>query len=168
MTPAPHGLAWLERHGEEAVAGACLCVLTTLVFGQVVMRYVLHSPLSWSDEIATWCMVGLVYFGAAFAVRERAHIRVLVAIVALPRTAGLALGVFADALWFAFNAIMVWQSASLVASFAPQPFYSPALEINLLWPHLAIPLGFGLICLRMIQIYVGWARGGKDPFASTG
>jgi len=100
MTQTRYGiLAWLERHGEEAVAGACLCVLSALVFGQVVMRYVLRSPMSWSDEVASWCMVGLVYFGAAFAVRERAHIRVLIAIVALPRSAGLAVGILADALW---------------------------------------------------------------------
>ena len=162
---APFLLAWLERHGEEAVAGVCLCVLSTLVFGQVIMRYALHSPLSWSDEVASWCMVGLVYFGAAFAVRERAHIRVLIAIVALPRRAGLAVGILADAVWLAFNLIMAWQSAHLAASFASQPFYSAALEINLLWPHFFIPIGFALVCARMIQIYVRWARGGKDPFA---
>jgi TRAP-type C4-dicarboxylate transport system permease small subunit len=166
--PWPGVLAWLERHAEEAVAGACLCGLSTLVFAQVIMRYAFRSPLSWSDEISTWCMVGLVYFGAAFAVRERAHIRVLVAIVALPRRAGLALGLLADALWLAFNLVMVWQSSLLVASFAAQPFYSAALEINLLWPHLVVPLGFVLMCARMAQIYVRWARGGKHPFAPAG
>ena len=45
-------LRWLERHAEEAIAGACLCTLTTLMFVQVVMRYVFRSPLSWSDELA--------------------------------------------------------------------------------------------------------------------
>lgn len=158
---------WLERHGEEAIAAACLCVLSTLVFTQVVMRYAFHSPLSWTDEIASWCMVGLVYFGAAFAVRERAHIRVLLAVIALPRRAGLALGVLADAIWFAFNLVMAWQSALLVASFAAQPFYSAALDVNLFWPHLAIPIGFALVALRMVQVYVTWARGGPDPFRAT-
>jgi TRAP-type C4-dicarboxylate transport system permease small subunit len=163
----PAVLAWLERHGEEVLAGACLCVLSTLVFVQVVMRYAFRAPLSWTDEVASWCMVGLVYFGAAFAVRERAHIRVMLAIVSLPRRGGLALGIVADALWLAFNLVMVWQSALLVASFAAQPFYSAALDVNLLWPHLAIPIGFALVSLRMVQIYVQWARGSRDPFVAA-
>jgi len=62
---------------------------------------------------------------------------------------------------------MVWQSAVLVASFADQPFYSAALEINLFWPHIAIPVGFALVCVRTIQIYVRWLRGGPDPFAAA-
>jgi TRAP-type C4-dicarboxylate transport system permease small subunit len=112
-------------------------------------------------------MVGLVYFGAAFAVRERAHIRVLIAISVLPRRAGLAVGVLADALWFAFNLVMVWQSAHLATSFAAQPFYSAALEVNLLWPHCVVPIGFALVCARMLQMYVRWARGGPDPFVAA-
>ncbi len=168
MARGPSFLAWLERHGEEAIAGTCLGVLSLLVFGQAAMRYVLHSPLSWSDEVATWCMVGLVYFGAAFAVRERAHIRVLMGVVALPRRAGLALGVFADLLWLGFNVVMAWQSAQLALSFAAQPFHSAALEVNLLWPHLIVPVGFALVAARLVQIYVRWARGGPDPFAAPG
>ncbi len=155
---------WLERHAEEALAGACMCMLSLLVFAQVVMRYVFQSPMSWSDEIAVYCMVGLVYFGAAFAVRERAHIRVLAAYWLLPKAAATAVAVFSDVLWFAFNAIMVWEGALLVASFREQPFYSAALEINLLWPSLAIPVGYSLICLRMIQSYMSWRRTGDSPF----
>jgi TRAP-type C4-dicarboxylate transport system permease small subunit len=91
----------------------------------------------------------------------------MLAIVSLPRRGGLALGIVADALWLAFNLVMVWQSALLVASFAAQPFYSAALDLNLLWPHLAIPVGFALVSLRMVQIYVQWARGSRDPFVAA-
>ncbi|MEO7242946.1 MAG: TRAP transporter small permease [Variovorax sp.] len=157
---------WLERHAEEAIAGACMCVLSTLMFAQVVMRYIFRSPMSWSDEIATYCMVTLVYFGAAYAVRERAHIRVLAAFWLLPRPAAVAVTVFADLLWFAFNTVMVWQGALFVHSFVDQPFYSAALEINLLWPHLAIPVGYALMCLRMAQAYWRWRRTGVAPFAA--
>ena len=142
-----------------------MCLLSTLMFAQVVMRYVFRSPMSWSDEVATYCMIGLVYFGAAFAVRERAHIRVLAAFWLLPPGAATGVAVAADALWFAFNTVMVWQGAALVHSFIAQPFYSPALEINLLWPYLAIPVGYALMCLRMVQSYVVWHRRGIAPFA---
>jgi len=158
-------LRWLERHAEEAIAGACLCTLTTLMFVQVVMRYVFRSPLSWSDELAVYCMLALVYFGAAFAVRERAHIRVLAAFWLLPRKPALGVAVFADLIWFAFNSLMLWKGIELVHTYADQPAYSAALEMNLLWPTLLVPLGYGLMCLRMIQAYVHWRQGGEAPFA---
>lgn len=161
-------LRWLERHGEEAIAGACLAVLSTLIFVQVIMRYVFRSPLSWSDEVAVYCMIGLVYFGAAFAVRERAHIRVLLVFSVLPRPAATGVAAAADALWFAFNSLMLWKGIELTLTYVQQPSYSAALEINLLWPTLLIPLGYGLMCLRMLQAYAGWRAGGPSPFEPTG
>ena len=59
-----------------------------------------------------------------------------------------------------------WQGVALVHSFIAQPFYSPALEINLLWPYLLIPIGYALMCLRMIQGYACWRAGGIAPFAA--
>lgn len=161
-------LRWLERHAEEAVAGSCLALLSLLIFVQVVMRYVFRAPLSWSDEVAVYCQIGLVYFGAAYAVRERAHIRVLLAFWIMPRPAALAVAVAADAVWFAFNALMVWKGLEFALTYVQQPSYSAALEINLLWPTLIIPLGFGLMCVRMLQVYAGWRAGRSDPFAATG
>jgi len=168
MVARPRGraLRWLERHAEEAIAGAALCALSSLMFIQVVMRYVFRSPLSWSDELAVYCMIALVYFGAAYAVRERAHIRVLAALWVLPKGAALGVAIAADALWFAFNSLMLWKGIELVHSYALQPSLSPALEINLLWPSLLIPIGYGLMCLRMIQAYAIWWRGGIAPFSA--
>lgn len=166
LSAAAPAWRWLERHGEESVAGACMVVLASLIFLQVVMRYVFRAPLSWSDEVAVYAQVGLVYFGAAYAVRERAHIRVLAAWWVLPRTAAITLTVLADCLWLGFNLVMVWQGFVLVESFVGQPFYSPALEINLLWPHLIVPFGYALMTARLAQLYLRWARGGSTPFDS--
>lgn len=160
-------VAWLDRHAEEAIAGACVVMLAVFLFAQVVMRYVFRSPLSWSDELATYAMVGLVYFGAAYAVRERAHIRVLGALWLMPGGCGIAITLIADLIWIAFNVLMGWQSALLVATFATQPFYSAALEINLLWPHIVVPVGFTLMTLRLVQLYWSWWRGGPAPWAEA-
>ena len=69
--------SFLERRFEEIIAGVCVLTMTVLVFFQVVMRYVFNMPTSWSDEIAVYAMVWSVYVSASWAVRERAHIRVM-------------------------------------------------------------------------------------------
>ena len=67
----------LEKRLEEVIAGIGVVVMTIMVFFQVVMRYVFSLPTSWSDEIAQYCMLWSVYLSVSWAVRERAHIRVM-------------------------------------------------------------------------------------------
>ena len=68
---------FLDERLEEILAGICVLTMTVLVFFQVVMRYVFSQPTSWSDEIAVYAMVWSVYLSVSWAVRERAHIRVM-------------------------------------------------------------------------------------------
>ena len=76
----------LEKRLEEVIAGIGVVVMTIMVFFQVVMRYVFSLPTSWSDEIAQYCMLWSVYLSVSWAVRERAHIRVMNFINLFPQT----------------------------------------------------------------------------------
>jgi TRAP-type C4-dicarboxylate transport system permease small subunit len=51
-------------------------LMTILIFGQVVCRYVLHSPLSWSEELARYLFIWLTFCGASVAFYEGTHIKV--------------------------------------------------------------------------------------------
>jgi TRAP-type C4-dicarboxylate transport system permease small subunit len=160
MTPGQGMLEILDRRFEEALCGVFMSAISALMFLQVVMRYVFSSPLHWSDEIASYCMVWLVYFGAALAVRERAHIRVLNGVFLLPRRAALALIVAADLVWVAVNLLMVWHGGLLIVSLFKDPFVSPVLGIDQKWPYLVVPLAFVLMTVRLAQVYVLWWRRG--------
>ena len=37
-------------------------VMTVLIFVQVIMRYVLQSSLSWSEELARYLFIWMAYF----------------------------------------------------------------------------------------------------------
>ena len=59
--------------------GICLILIVGLpltVFFKVFFRYVIGSPLVWSDEIIMLMLLTLTYFGAALAAHNRSHIRV--------------------------------------------------------------------------------------------
>jgi TRAP-type C4-dicarboxylate transport system permease small subunit len=52
------------------------CILIAIVvvtFSQVVFRYVLESPLSWSDEGARFLLMWLAMLSAAYAFKTRSH-----------------------------------------------------------------------------------------------
>jgi TRAP-type mannitol/chloroaromatic compound transport system permease small subunit len=63
------------------VAGALVAAEVVILFAGVVARYVLHSPLVWSDELAATLFLWLAMLGAVMAVRHNAHMR-MTAIVA--------------------------------------------------------------------------------------
>lgn len=70
---------WLERLDRAlfraglAAGVACLAAVAFLTFSQVVSRYVLRSPLTWSEELASYLFVWLTALGGAAALHIGAH-----------------------------------------------------------------------------------------------
>ena len=155
--------SFLERRAEEVIAGVCVVVMAILVFFQVVMRYVFNAPTSWSDEIAVYGMVWSVYISSSWAVRERAHIRVMNLINLFPGRIALGLSVLSDLVWFLFAVFLTWQSFLLHFSMWELPFESPVLGIAQKWPYLCLVVGFALMSVRLIQVYFRWIRYGILP-----
>ncbi len=54
----------------------CLAVMGTVLFAQVVTRYLFQSPLIWSEEAARYLHVWIALFGIHYGFRNSAHIRV--------------------------------------------------------------------------------------------
>lgn len=150
----------LERHFEETLASLCLAVIAICVFLQVVLRYGFGTALTWTEELAGFCMAWAVYMGAALGVRERFHIRILVGVLTLPSLLRLPLVLLADMLWLAFNLLMLWFGFEYIGVLWRHTSISPALGIDQVWPQSIIVIGYGLITLRLLQIYAQWWRGG--------
>lgn len=157
-------LRWLERHFEEVIACTCITAVACFVFLQVILRYGFNIALSWTEELSGIAMVWAVYMGAALAVRERFHIRIMAGVVALPRPVALVLVVLADAIWLAFNLFMIGVSVDYLRVLWARPSTSPSLGINMFWPETIVLIGFVLMTLRLLQIYVRWLASDRREF----
>ena len=73
-------LDWIE----EIICVICTIVMTALVFANVISRYVLHSSLSFSEEITTYLFVLLSMMGTAIAAKRRAHLGLSIITDAVP------------------------------------------------------------------------------------
>ena len=91
---------FLEKHFEEVLTGVLVMFMASMVFFQVIMRYVFSLPTSWSVELAIYAMLWSVYISVAWAVRERAHIRVMNFVEMFPKKVAFGLTVFSDLIWF--------------------------------------------------------------------
>lgn len=68
-------LSWLIRI-EQVVAVLLLATIVITMGAQVFCRYVLQSPLSWSEEIARLAMIWLTFVAAGFVSAKHQHIAV--------------------------------------------------------------------------------------------
>jgi TRAP-type C4-dicarboxylate transport system permease small subunit len=50
--------------------------MLAIMLAQVIWRYFLEMPLTWSEEIARYLFVVVTYLGAAIAIAEKSHIEI--------------------------------------------------------------------------------------------
>jgi tripartite ATP-independent transporter DctM subunit len=136
---------------------AALLVIAEIVilFAGVVSRYGLHSPLIWSDELASILFLWLAMLGAAVAFRRSEHMR-MTAIVASAKPAMRAyLDVVATCAALAFLLLIVWPAYQY--AYEESFITTPALQIPNIWRAAALPVG---ICLMALFAFLRLARAG--------
>jgi TRAP-type C4-dicarboxylate transport system permease small subunit len=51
-----------------------MSLMTVFIFSQVIYRYILKQPLSWSEELSRYLFSGVTLFGAVLLYRSNGHI----------------------------------------------------------------------------------------------
>ncbi len=162
---------WLhlvDQHGERWLLLSLYAFIVLVIFLEVVRRFVLAYSSIWGEETARFAFVYLVWVGAAVAVKERAHIRIDVITHYLPPRGRALIGIFGDlatlvlagfALWWSLDPVWVsWKFGSV----------TDGLRIVKVWFLIAVPFGFSLIILRLLQSIrrdVADLRAGRPVYA---
>ena len=69
------------------ILGLTSGVIFGVTFLAVIFRYLLKSPLPWSQDVIRLAFTYMIYFGAAYCVKDNSHLNVDVLLSALqPRT----------------------------------------------------------------------------------
>jgi tripartite ATP-independent transporter DctM subunit len=138
------GLGWLVEVPAVLLVVADIGVL----LAGVVARFVFHSPLVWSDELASILFLWLAMFGSVIALRRAEHMR-MTAIVARLSPGGRALmEAVATCACLAFLAMVLWPAWEHARD--EGDITTPALEISNLWREIAMPIGIALMGLFAI------------------
>jgi C4-dicarboxylate transporter, DctQ subunit len=144
---------------EEIILVLTLALMVLLIFAQVIGRYVFQTAPSWTEELARYIHIFQVWVGASYAVKLRQHIRVEAFITRLhgaPRKILEGLGVL---IWFFLALFLAVFGTSLVLASIEHGQVTPALQIPMWIPYLAIPLGGAGMAIRLIQQLIDIWRG---------
>lgn len=151
-------LSVLLRLAKVAIV-AISVVMVAVTLAQVIFRYIFEAPLPWSEELARYCFVWIVFLGAAVGLERGIHLGVDLLVNLLPPKVGASLEIATHALIACFAIAVVYASFPVI----DMNFFqrSPAMGVQMAWIYIAIPTGMSLIALISIERIANAVRNRK-------
>jgi C4-dicarboxylate transporter, DctQ subunit len=148
-----------------AVRGIALTgiLMSIVIFLQIFFRFVIYLPFPWSEEIARYLMVWMGFLGASVALRHGRHIGVTILVDKLPGRMRTPIRGVVQVAMIGFLVVVAKEGFALAVFNASQR--SPALEIPMFFPYLAIPTG---ALLMILDIAAGLIHQFYPTSAGTG
>ncbi|WP_185985258.1 TRAP transporter small permease [Aureimonas mangrovi] len=156
---ATHGLNWLVGW----LIATLLAVMTVLITWQVFARYVMGSPLTFSEEIARFSMVWMTMLGAGYAFRYGALISVDIVSEFAPKRIARFVEISVVLLVAVFALVLLKEGWSLAERVSAQT--APSTRISMLWLYGAMPAGAVLILINAAGLLIDKATGEEPVLA---
>jgi len=140
-----------------------LCCVTMIMLAQVFFRYVLNDSLLWSEELAVWGLIWIVFLGSVHLMRGNLHVSIPGLVDILPPTARRIIRLVATLVSACFLGLFF--VVSLEATIGGFHTRSPSMGISTQWAKLVIPIATGLMTLIAVLQVVRAVRnrGADDP-----
>jgi len=155
-------LKFLDEHAEEIALVILMACMSVIIGVQVFMRYVMKSSLSWSEEIARYMFIWLIYIGISYGVKTDRHINVDAVRRILPKKINAIVSAISDLIFLLFSIIVVAAGMKVATKIFMSGQRTPALQIPMGLIYMAVPVGFTLVTIRLLQkiIYSSYKKKG--------
>jgi TRAP-type C4-dicarboxylate transport system permease small subunit len=152
----------IEHHPEDWLAFVIFWSLAFIVFLQFFTRYVLNDSLAWTEEIARYALMWVVFIGGAMVTRRNTHIAVeLLANAMKPGRLRATLLAFVDCVKLGFIGLLAFLSWTIMERMAVQRM--TVFDLPMSYVYGGVAFGCFLMLIRQIQnvrrnAKAGWSR----------
>lgn len=136
---------------EESLLVLIFTILVLACFAQVLFRFLFNYPLDWTEELARFAFIPLVYLATVVAVRTNRHISVEVMDNLLPPPALKYLHTFAELVCLGLFATLAFYGLMDAREKYLFDERSPAMQWPLWIPVAGIPLCLILASARICE-----------------
>lgn len=91
----------------NVLAGVSLLAMVVLTCWQVVTRYILQNPSSWSEELVSYLFAWASLFGASLVTSERGHMNIPIIVERMGEKMQKFFGIVGELIAFAFSAVIL-------------------------------------------------------------
>lgn len=143
-------LKWMDENLEKVICMVLLSAMTIIIMMQLILRWT-GQPLDWTEEIARYCFVWLVYIACSYGVKKRAHIKVDAVMLLFSGRGKFIIQVISNVLFFVFAAVISYQGIRLLDKLGHFGQVSPAVQLPMVIPYASFAVGFMMVMVRLIQ-----------------
>jgi TRAP-type transport system small permease protein len=137
----------IEHHPEDWIAFVIFWSLALIVFLQFFTRYVLNDSLSWTEEIARYGLMWIVFIGGAMVTRRNSHIAVeLLSNIMKPGPARASLLALVDFIKLGFLGLLAWFSVTITERMHMQRM--TVFDLPMSYVYGGVALGCFLMFIR--------------------
>lgn len=134
---------------EKVVCGVIVVLLVVIVTIGIVARYILNSPLSWTNDLAMFLYLWLSFLAASLVLRSDGHYKIAIIAEKLPRPVQAVLEILTNI------GILVFLWVFIAASFRVFPRQmdmqeTVSLKISKALHTASVTTGFILISIQII------------------
>ena len=120
---------------------------------EVIVRYILRVPTIWEIESSVYLTIMATYLGAAYGLKDGAHINIDMLIRLLPKGITEKLSLITSMLSLVFCLLLAWKGwvmwwEATAKGWRSESLWGPPLTI----PYFFLPLGMTLLCLQYVSL----------------
>ncbi|MCH8834322.1 MAG: TRAP transporter small permease [Proteobacteria bacterium] len=141
----------IDRDGERYLLLVFYTLVVVVIGVEVIRRFVLSFSSIWGEEIARFAFIYLTWIGASAGVKNRSHIRIDVIYSWVPERHHVWLYVLADVATMVFAVVALYYSLIPIITSINFDSVTDGLRINRSFFLVAVPLGFTMTLVRLVQ-----------------
>lgn len=124
---------------------------TFIIIFEVIRRYVFHSASQWGVETARYAFVYMSFIGGAEAIKSRSHLKIDMFQRLMNRTQLFLTYLLTDVMFIFLAVLIVRFSLKVTQLQIEMGTIMQGLDWNMAWAHAAVPIGWCLMLIRLIQ-----------------
>ena len=129
----------LLNHALNVLAGVSFLAMVALTCWQVLTRYILQNPSSWSEELVSYLFAWMALFGASLVVGERGHMNIPIVVERMGEQGRKFFAIFAELVALAFSGVILVYGGIQITS----------LAMGQMTSSLGLPIGVFYIILPL-------------------
>ena len=141
----------IDRYFDKLIIAFFMLTMTVLIFMQVVSRYVFGDSITWTEEASRYMFIWLIFLSIGIGFRENKHISIDIILDLCPRPIQKIVKQITYLLVFGLSLMFVWEGYVLVLQMQIFGQTSANLQLPMWVVYLALPIGFLLATIRIIQ-----------------
>ncbi len=149
-------VAWLTLKVVILLTG----IMTVTVLVGVFYRYVLVSPLGWTETLARYTMVWAALLAVSVGIKDNEHVGLFFLVRSLPLKAAKVLNFVIGLIILFFLYELTRRGITMAVNGLEQR--DLALGITMFWPLLSVPVSAGLALFQQILHMIGAFNPEKD------